>query len=53
MTVETDQGLLDTVCICIEHGEPNLTSSTQRAYTSRLASTARRARHSMYMHRAF
>ena len=50
MTVETDQGLLDTVCIYIEHGEP---SSTQHAYTSRLVSTARQARHSMHMHRAF
>ena len=44
MTVKTDQGLLDTVRICIEHGEPNSTSSTQRAYAARLLSTARQAR---------
>ena len=40
MTVKTDQELLDTVCIYIEHGKPNLTSLTQHAYTSRLVSTA-------------
>ena len=25
VTVKTDQGLLDIVCICIKHGKPNLT----------------------------
>ena len=28
VTVKTDQGLLDAVCIYIEHGEPNSTSLT-------------------------
>ena len=51
VTVETDQGLLNTVCICIEHGEPSSTSLTQHAYAARLASPARQARHSMHMRR--
>ena len=33
MTVETDQRLLDIVCIYIKSGEPNLTSLMQCAYT--------------------